>query len=102
MLIRKIGNILNGMKVTRVVVVERNYLRGILRAFLLCKKNQNYVIGCFRNVPIKVFDEVARELAEYAQLPRFQELYAIRKLLEEALNNSESMTRWSPWVVSQY
>ncbi|MFW9959336.1 MAG: hypothetical protein ACFFCT_14815 [Candidatus Odinarchaeota archaeon] len=90
------------MKVTRVAVAERNYLRGILRAYLLGKKNQNYVIGCFRNVPIKVFDEAAKELVEYAQLPRFQELYAIRKLLEEALNKSESRTKWSPWVVSQY
>lgn len=95
-------NISYAMTVTRVAVAERNYLRGILRAYLLGKKNQNYVIGCFRNVPIRVFDEVARELAEYAQLPRFQELYAIRKLLDEALNKSESRTKWSSWVVSQY
>ena len=101
-LIREIKNISNVMKVTRVSVAERNYLRGILRAFLLGKKNQNYVVGCFRNVPINVFDEVAKELAEYAHLPRFQELYTIRKLLETALINSESRTKWSPWVVSQY
>ncbi|MDH4214144.1 MAG: hypothetical protein OEV85_09505 [Candidatus Thorarchaeota archaeon] len=101
-LIREIKYIPNVMKVTRVAVAERNYLRGILRTYLLGKKNQNYVIGCFRNVPIKVFDEVAKELVEYAQLPRFQELYTIRKLLEEALNKSESRTKWSPWVISQY
>ncbi|MFW9921361.1 MAG: hypothetical protein ACFFED_17305 [Candidatus Thorarchaeota archaeon] len=90
------------MKVTRVAVAERNYLRGILRAFLLGKKNQNYVIGCFKNVPIRVFDEVAKELADYAHVPRFQELYQIRMRLQVELESSTTRTKWSPWVISRY
>ena len=90
------------MKVTRVAVAEQNYLRGILRAFLLGKKNQNYVVGCFRNVPIKIYDAVAGELAVYRNKPRFQELYQIRKQLKIALSNSKSRSRWSPWVISCY
>ncbi len=90
------------MKVTRVAVAERNYLKGILRAFLLGKKNQNYVVGCFKNVPINVFDEVAKELSEFANLPRFGELYQIRKRLEGELSASTSKTKWSPWVLSKY
>ncbi len=90
------------MKVTPLATAERNYLRGILRAFLEGKKNQNYVIGCFKNVPIKVFDEIARDLREYANRPRFNELYQLRKKLQEALSTSESKTRWSAWVISCY
>ena len=90
------------MKVTRVAVAERNYLRGVLRAFLLGKKNQKYVIGCFRNVPIRVFDAVAKELAEHSHMPRFRELYQIRKRLQNALESRESKTKWSPWVLSSY
>jgi len=90
------------MKVTRVAIAERNYLRGVLRAFLLGKKNRNYVIDCFRNVPIRVFDAVAKELADYAHMPRFRQLYQIRKNLETALESRESKTKWSRWVLSSY
>ncbi|MHA2425711.1 MAG: hypothetical protein ACXAEF_13050 [Candidatus Thorarchaeota archaeon] len=90
------------MKTTPIAKAERNYLRGILRAFLRGKKNQNYVVGCFRNVPIKVYDEVAKQLHAYSNQPRFRELYQIRKRLQEALTTSTSRTRWSPWVISCY
>lgn len=90
------------MKVTRVAVAERNYLRGVLRAYLLGKKNENYVVGCFKNVPIKLYDEVAAELSAYSNQPRFAELYKIRKRLQANLNTSASKTRWSPWVLSKY
>lgn len=90
------------MKVTRVAVAERNYLRGILRAFLLGKKNQNYVVGCFRNIPIRIYDEVVEELAVYSNKPRFQELYKIRKQLKNALSTRKSRSRWSPWVINSY
>jgi hypothetical protein len=90
------------MKITRVAVAERNYLSGVLRAFLLGKKNENYVLGCFRNVPIRVFDAVAKELSKYAHKPRFRELYRIRKRLQAALESGESKTKWSPWVISSY
>ncbi|MFW9909307.1 MAG: hypothetical protein ACFFEF_12090 [Candidatus Thorarchaeota archaeon] len=90
------------MKITRVAVAERNYLKGILKAFLLGKKNQNYVVGCFRNVPLKLYDEVVGELSEHANQPRYKELYEIRKQLEENLSKSASRTRWSPWVIGKY
>jgi hypothetical protein len=101
-LIRKRAIIHNAMKVTRVAIAERNYLRGVLRAFLLGKKNENYVIGCFKNVPIKLYDEVAAELSAYSNQPRFAELYQIRKRLQANLTTSETKTRWSPWVLSKY
>ncbi len=101
-LIRKQTNTHDAMKVTRVATAERNYLRGVLRAYLLGKKNENYVIGCFKNVPIKLYDEVAAELSEYSNQPRFAELYQIRKRLQTNLTTSETKTRWSPWVLSKY
>ncbi len=90
------------MKVTPIAQAERNYLKGVLRAFLDGKKNQNYVIGCFRNVPIAIYDQVVTELAEYVEKPRYKELYEIRKRLEKALSECESRTRWSPWVLGKY
>jgi hypothetical protein len=90
------------MKVTPIAQAERNYLKGVLRAFLDGKKNQNYVIGCFRNVPIAIYDQVVTELTEYAEKPRYKELYEIRKKLEEALHEGESRTRWSPWALGKY
>jgi hypothetical protein len=90
------------MSPVRMVVAERNYLRGVLRAFLEGKKNQNYVIGCFRNVPISIFDEIAKELSGYSNALRFGELYKIRKKLLHELKTREDKTRWSPWAVSKY
>ena len=90
------------MNPVRMVVAERNYLRGVLRAFLEGKKNQNYVIGCFRNVPISIFDEIAQELSHYSSALRFSELYKIRKKLLYHLKNRQEKTRWSPWVISKY
>ncbi len=90
------------MKVTPIAQAERNYLKGVLRAFLDGKKNQNYVIGCFRNVPIAIYDQVVTELTEYAEKPRYKDLYEIRKRLEKALSECESRTRWSPWVLGKY
>ena len=90
------------MNPTRMVVAERNYLRGVLRAFLNGKKNQNYVIGCFRNVPVSIFDEVAQSLSDYSEEPRFGELYEIRKELLHHLKEGQEKTRWSPWAVSKY
>ncbi|MHA2187701.1 MAG: hypothetical protein ACW99V_05625 [Candidatus Thorarchaeota archaeon] len=92
----------NKVTITPIALAERNYLKGVLRAFLNGKKNQNYVIGCFRNVPIAIYDMVASELAEYSEMPRFKELYQIRKKLEKALSECESRTRWSPWVLGKY
>ena len=85
-----------------MVVAERNYLRGVLRAFLKGKKNRNYVIGCFRNVPISIFDEIAKSLSKYSDEPRFGDLYKIRKTLQQNLKESEEKTRWSPWAISKY
>lgn len=85
-----------------MVIAERNYLRGVLRAFLEGKKNQNYVIGCFRNVPISIFDEIAQSLSQYSNKPRFGELYKIRKTLQQNLKESEEKTRYSPWTISKY
>ncbi|MFW9809799.1 MAG: hypothetical protein ACFFE6_10530 [Candidatus Thorarchaeota archaeon] len=90
------------MNPTRMVVAEKNYLRGVLRAFLEGKKTSNYVIGCFRNVPISIFDEVAKDLSSYSQNLRFGELYKIRKKLIQNLENREEKTRWSPWVLGKY
>jgi len=85
-----------------MVVAERNYLRGVLKAFLEGKKNQNYVIGCFRNVPITIFDEIARSLSHYSNTLRFGELYKLRKKLLSNLSEREEKTRWSPWAISKY
>jgi len=90
------------MSPVRIAIAERNYLRGVLRAFLEGKKNQNYVIGCFRNVPISIFDEIAADLSNYSHAPRFSELYSIRKLLLHNLKEGKEKTRWSPWAVSKY
>lgn len=90
------------MNPVRIVVAERNYLRGVLRAFLEGKKNQNYVIGCFRNVPISIFDEIAADLSNYSHEPRFKELYSIRKDLLHNLKERKEKTRWSPWAISKY
>ena len=90
------------MNPVRLVVAERNYLRGVLRAFLEGKKNQNYVIGCFRNVPISIFDEIAADLSDYSHALRFGELYKIRTKLLHQLQNSDEKTRWSPWAISKY
>ena len=90
------------MSPTRMVIAERNYLRGVLRAFLEGKKNQNYILGCFRNVPISIFDELARELRHYSHTLRFGELYKIRKKLMQNLEQSSEKTRWSPWAISKY
>jgi len=90
------------MSPTRIVVAEKNYLRGVLRAFLEGKKTANYVIGCFRNVPISIFDEIAKDLSEYSQNLRFGELYKIRKKLIQNLEQREEKTRWSPWVLGKY
>jgi len=85
-----------------MVIAEKNYLRGVLRAFLEGKKNQNYVIGCFRNVPISIFDELARDLSQYSHALRFSELYKIRKKLLHRLKKRQEKTRWSPWAISKY
>ncbi len=90
------------MNPVRMVVAERNYLKGVLRAFLEGKKNQNYVIGCFRNVPISIFDEIAQELSQYSNTPQFGELYNLRKKLLQNLSDREEKTRWSPWAISKY
>ncbi len=90
------------MSPTRMVIAERNYLRGVLRAFLEGKKNQNYVLGCFRNVPISIFDEIAQELSHYSHTLRFSELYKIRKKLLRHLKERQEKTRWSPWAISKY
>jgi len=94
--------ILYAMSPVRMVIAERNYLRGVLRAFLEGKKNQNYVIGCFRNVPISIFDEIAQELSQYSDTLRFGQLYKIRKKLLQNLQNREEKTRWSPWAIGKY
>ncbi|MFW9834458.1 MAG: hypothetical protein ACFFEK_10715 [Candidatus Thorarchaeota archaeon] len=85
-----------------MVVAEENYLRGVLRAFLEGKKNQNYVLGCFRNVPISIFDEIAQSLSDYSDTLRFRELYRIRKRLLQNLEERDEKTRWSPWAISKY
>ena len=90
------------MSPTRMVIAERNYLRGVLRAFLEGKKNQNYVLGCFRNVPISIFDELACDLAHYSHALRFRELYKIRKKLQQNLKRRREKTRWSPWAIAKY
>ena len=90
------------MNPVRMVIAERNYLRGVLRAFLTGEKNQNYVIGCFRNVPISIFDELAKDLSQYSNTLRFGELYKIRKRLMHHLKNRPEKTRWSPWAISKY
>ncbi|MFW9973753.1 MAG: hypothetical protein ACFFDQ_00610 [Candidatus Thorarchaeota archaeon] len=90
------------MNPVRLVVAERNYLKGVLRAFLEGKKNQNYVIGCFRNVPISIFDEIAQELSQYSNTPQFSELYNLRKKLLQNLSDRTEKTRWSPWAISKY
>ncbi|MFW9793560.1 MAG: hypothetical protein ACFFEE_04605 [Candidatus Thorarchaeota archaeon] len=93
---------MSDMSPTRIATAEKNYLRGVLRAFLEGKKNSNYVVGCFRNVPISIFDEIAAELSDYAQSLRFGELYKLRKRLIQNLNEREEKTRWSPWVLGKY
>jgi hypothetical protein len=85
-----------------MVIAEKNYLRGVLRAFLEGKKNQKYILGCFRNVPISIFDEIAQDLSNYSDTPRFSELYKIRKRLLEHLRERQEKTRWSPWAISKY
>ena len=90
------------MSPTRMVVAEKNYLRGVLRAFLEGKKTINYVIGCFKNVPISIFDEVAKDLSEYSQNLRWGQLYKIRKKLIQNLDDRDDKTRWSPWVLGKY
>ncbi|MFX1560640.1 MAG: hypothetical protein ACFFBL_08620 [Promethearchaeota archaeon] len=90
------------MNPVRMVIAERNYLRGVLRAFLEGKKNKKYVIGCFRNVPISIFDEIAKDLSNYANTLRFGELYKIRKKLLHQLRTRKEKTRWSPWAISKY
>ncbi|NHJ12212.1 MAG: hypothetical protein EAX95_00975 [Candidatus Thorarchaeota archaeon] len=90
------------MKVTPIAVAERNYLRGVLRAFLQGKKNDNYVIGCFKNVPIAIFDQVVCELNEFSESPQFKRLYNIRKTLEQHLKGTESKSRWSSWALGMY
>jgi hypothetical protein len=85
-----------------MVVAEKNYLRGVLRAFLEGKKTSNYVVGCFRNVPISIFDELAKDLCEYSQHLRFGELYKIRKRLIRNLQLRKEKSRWSPWVLGKY
>lgn len=92
----------DNMKITPIAVAERNYLRGVLRAFLLDKKNENYVVGCFRNVPIEIFDQVVCELNQYSDRPRFRDLYKIRKKLEAHLKESSSKSKWSAWVLGMY
>ena len=92
----------SSMSPTRMVIAEKNYLKGVLRAFLEGKKNSNYVVGCFRNVPISIFDEIARELSDYVQTLRFGELYKIRKKLINNLRQRHEKTRWSPWVIGKY
>ncbi len=90
------------MTVTPIAIAERNYLKGVLRAFLRGKKNQNYVVGCFQNVPLAIFDELARELNGYSDHERFRELYAIRKRLQVHLEKRGTRTQWSPWVLGKY
>ncbi|MFX1481815.1 MAG: hypothetical protein ACFFCP_01350 [Promethearchaeota archaeon] len=90
------------MSPTRIVTAERNYLRGVLKAFLEGKKNVNYVVGCYRNVPISIFDELASELSDYSESLRFGELYKIRQQLIQNLKQRSDKTRWSPWVIGKY
>ena len=85
-----------------MIIAEKNYLRGILRSFLEGKKNGNYVVGCFRNVPVIIFDEIANELSDYSQFLRFGELNKIRKRLTNGLSQRLEKTLWSPWVVGKY
>jgi len=89
---------------TRLNVAERNYLTGVLRAFLERKAkriNQNYVIGCFRNVPLGIFDDIAKELADIGDSDRRAELIAIRAKLAEYLSSRMDRTQWSPWAIAR-
>ena len=90
------------MTVTPIATAERNYLKGVLRAFLEGKKNQNYVIGCFKNVPIKIFDEIIIELNSYSNHERFRELSQIRRELLTQLEERTTRTNWSPWALGKY
>jgi hypothetical protein len=89
---------------TRLNVAERNYLSGILKAFLERKAkriNQNYVVGCFRNVPLAIFDDIVRELSEVGDSERRAELTTIRVRLAEYLATRVDRTQWSPWAVAR-
>jgi len=90
------------MTVTPIATAERNYLKGVLRAFLSGKKNQNYVIGCYQNVPIPIFDEMVRELNAFSNSERFRELSEIRRKLLSELENRTTRTHWSPWALGKY
>lgn len=94
--------VLSDMSPKPIVIAERNYLRGVLKSFLEGKKNGNYVVGCYRNVPVTIYDEIAKELSDYSQFLRFGELYKIRKRLTNGLSQRREKTRWSPWAVGKY
>lgn len=89
---------------TRLNVAERNYLSGVLRAFLERKAkriNQNYVVGCFRNVPLAIYDEIAKELTGVGDSERRAELTTIRTRLAEYLASRADRTQWSPWAIAR-
>jgi hypothetical protein len=89
---------------TRLNVAERNYLSGILKAFLERKAkriNQNYVVGCFRNVPLAIFDDIVKELSEVGDGERRAELTTIRARLAEYLATRVDRTQWSSWAVAR-
>lgn len=89
---------------TRLNVAERNYLTGVLRAFLERKAkriNQNYVVGCFRNVPLTIFDEIAKELEGVGDSERRAELVTVRTRLAEYLSSRVDRTQWSPWAIAR-
>jgi hypothetical protein len=89
---------------TRLNVAEKNYLTGVLKAFLERKAkriNQNYVVGCFRNVPLAIFDDIAKELAGVGDSERQAELVTIRSRLAEHLSSRVDRTQWSPWAIAR-
>ena len=89
---------------TRLNVAERNYLTGIMKAFLERKAkriNQNYVVGCFRNVPLAIFDDIAKELAGVGDSERRAELVTVRERLAEYLSTRVDRTQLSAWAIAR-
>ena len=91
------------MKFTRLSVAERNYLKGVMKAFLERKKraSKSYVLGCFRNVPLNIFDEIVKELTPAEGNSRQSELDEIRREISEYLDTRTDRTQWSPWAVAR-
>ena len=89
---------------TRLNVAERNYLTGVMKAFLERKAkriNQNYVVGCFRNVPLAIFDDIAKELAGVGDSERHAELATVRERLAQYLSTRVDRTQWSAWAIAR-